>query len=249
MVRYEEWFGPGIPKGLTRLVCFPYAGGSASLFRGWRGKLGPDVDVLPVRLPGRESRSAEPVRTNLAALASELAEAIVALPGLSTYVLFGHSMGASLAYEIAGNLEGTDHEPLLVALSAHRAPTEPVGELIHGLDPDEFRERAIALGGFTPAVLEHAELMDLVLPTLRGDITAIETHAPSGRVLRSDIAVFYGTSDPYVGSTSVDGWRNYTAGAFTVAPVPGDHFYLSQPAGEATLLSHLRNLVSTVGQR
>ena len=219
-----------------RLLCFPYAGGGASIYRTWPSSLPPEIEVLPVQLPGREARIREPAFTSLPPLIDGL------LPALGRGLLdgpvafFGHSMGALVAYELARALrDAGSPRPLHLFVSARRAPDLPARTApIHALPEPEFRQRLRELNGTPEAVLEHPELMELLGPTLRADFTLIETYEPtSAPPLDCPITAFGGVDDPDVSEEEMAAWRRFTTAAFQLRMLPGDHFFLAQDSGEA----------------
>ena len=111
-----------------RLVCFPHAGGTPAAFRGWADRLPPEVELLIACYPGRHNRFADPLWTRMEPLADEAAAALLRLPDVPT-ALFGHSMGAAVAYEAAVRLQAAGRPPLRLFVSGHPAPhrERPVG--------------------------------------------------------------------------------------------------------------------------
>ena len=235
------------PEARVRLYCFPHAGGGASIYRTWPGALPPQIEVLPVQLPGREARIREPAFTGLPPLIANL------LPALGRGLLggpvafFGHSMGALIAYELARALRGAGSpRPLHLFVSARRAPDLPARtEPIHALPEPEFRQRLRELNGTPEAVLEHPELMELVGPTLRADFTLIESYEPvSAPPLDCPITAFGGVDDRDVSEEEVASWRRFTTAGFQLRMLPGDHFFLGQASGETVIREIARALLA-----
>lgn len=216
------------PEPRLRLFCFPYAGGSASVFRGWSSQMPRDVEVCAIQLPGREDRFAEPPFAQLAALIDALAVAIRPYLG-PAFLLFGHSMGALIAYELARRLRSEGrHGPVRLYVSAHRAPhlasRDPP---IHHLPEREFVAELGRLNGTPADVLGNAELRELMLPMLRADFTLSETYVhASGELLECSILAFAGEDDDVVESHAMLPWKEHTRGTFALRTLPGDHFFL-----------------------
>ncbi len=216
------------PKARLRLFCFPYAGGSASLYRTWAEDLPPDVEVCPVQLPGRESRFREPCYTRLMPLVHTLGEVLwpyLTLP----YAFLGHSMGALISFELTRTLRRRGGPlPLHLFLSAHRAPQLPDRQPpIHHLPTPLFLEELRQLNGIPSEVLENAELMELMLPLLRADFAVAETYEyREDSPLPCPITAFGGLEDDEVNEEEVAGWREQTTSTFTMHMLPGDHFFL-----------------------
>src|SRR5262245_25071207 len=138
----ERWlaFARPRPQAAIRLFCFPYAGGGASVFRGWANGLPGSVEVCPVQIPGRETRFREPAFTRLPLLIEAVAESLG--PHLDRpFALFGHSLGALVAFELARHLQRErGPEPVHLFVSGCGAPqTRGQETLLHTLPAAEFR--------------------------------------------------------------------------------------------------------------
>ena len=213
-----------------RLFCFPYAGGSATIYRRWQGALPPEIEILPVELPGRASRFREAPFARLAPLIEALGEGLVT-ELVSPYVFFGHSMGALVAYELTRWLSRQRVPgPELVIASGRRAPhIPPDEEPYHDLPDPEFRAKLHELGGTPREILEHPELMDMLIPILRADFAVHETYRhQSGEPISAPLAAYGGLADPEVSKDHLQGWGRHTSGAFRVRMFAGGHFFLDR---------------------
>jgi medium-chain acyl-[acyl-carrier-protein] hydrolase len=224
------------PQGRLRLFCFPYAGGGASIYRGWQEALPPEIEVCPVQPPGRENRLSEKRFLRVGPLAEAITEAIRPLTDLP-FAFFGHSLGAVVAYETARRLrESGGPGPVQIIVSARRAPgVPPRDEPTYSLPPDEFRAKLEELEGTPEAVLEHPELMELMEPLLRADFELNDTYEPSsGSPLDCPVTVFGGLEDPDVDREHLEPWREITRGAFRLRMFAGGHFFLHDPQARVT---------------
>lgn len=214
----------------VRLLCFPHAGGGSQQFAAWADDLPPDVELCAVRLPGRESRINEPPYSDIQPLISAVANGLARVLE-QPFMLFGHSMGALVAFELARFVAQRGRCPLLLCVSAMAAPQCTfVGRLIHALPDDEFIAALRDLGGTPPEVLRHRELMELLLPTLRADFRLLETYEYVGMPpLRCPILALGGDADPTVPLNELSAWREQTASWFRQLVFPGNHFYLLDP--------------------
>ncbi|MEV8615218.1 alpha/beta fold hydrolase [Amycolatopsis sp. NPDC051373] len=212
----------------ARLVFLPHAGGSASFFHPFSKALSPDVDVLAVQYPGRQDRFGEPPLTRIPDLADAITQAL--LPWLDVpVVLFGHSMGATLAYEVGLRLEARGSGPRAVVVSARRAPSRPGDDTRHLLDDNALLAEVANLSGTDPRVLADEELRAVVLPALRADYTAVETHThPDAPPLVAPIHAHAGADDPRVTPEDVRAWAAHTTGGFDFTTHAGGHFYLTE---------------------
>jgi medium-chain acyl-[acyl-carrier-protein] hydrolase len=224
------------------LFTFPYAGGGAGTYRQWQSAMPEDIEVCPVHLPGRERRFRETPFVRVEPLIESFAAAM--LPWLDRpFALFGHSMGAIIAYELARLLAPRPAASLLlrVFLSARAAPHLPSTEpILHNLPDDEFIAELRQLKGTPEALLDDREAMRVMMPLVRADFQLTETyvHRP-GPPLRCGLSVFGGRDDVWVDEGMLQDWRAYTDGPFRLRMMQGDHFYIND-APDA-LLSAIRD--------
>jgi len=217
------------PQARIRLFCFPYAGGGASIFRSFAASTPPEIEVWPVQLPGRENRLAEKPFSRLDDLIEALKPAL--LPYLDMpYAFFGHSMGALICFELTRALRRNGHlpGPVRLLVSGHRAPQLPaLRSPIHHVSDLQFVEELRHFNGTPEAVLQHAELLQLLLPLLRADFALCETYAyTQEQLLTCPISAFGGLQDEDVPHSSLQAWCEQTSGAFKVRFFAGDHFFL-----------------------
>ncbi|MET9444915.1 alpha/beta fold hydrolase [Streptomyces sp. NPDC006610] len=236
----DSWvrrFHPADTAG-TRLVCFPHAGGSASYYFPVSQALSPAVDVLAIQYPGRQDRRTEPCLDDV----GELAERATTALGPWTdrpLALFGHSLGATLAYEVALRLEAAGTGPVELFASGRRAPSRHRDGRVHLGDDDSLIDTIRQLSGTDPRALEDEELLRMVLPAIRSDYKAAETyrHRP-GPPLSCPITVLTGDHDPEVTRDEAAAWSDHTTDRFSLHEFPGGHFYLNAHA--ATVVSLIR---------
>jgi medium-chain acyl-[acyl-carrier-protein] hydrolase len=227
------------PRGRS-LFCFPYAGGSAAVFRTWAAGL-PQVDVRPVQLPGRGGRLRETPFTRIRELAAAACDGL--LPHLGEpFAFFGHSFGGLVAFEVARELRRRGGpEPFHMFVSARRGPRSPDPAVpLHRLPDARFLEEVQGRYGAIPqAILQEPELLALLLPTLRADLEAVETYAYVAEPpLRVPISAFGAVHDPWATRDDLAAWQHETDEAFSLTRFPGGHFYLEE--SEASLLAEIR---------
>jgi surfactin synthase thioesterase subunit len=227
----EAWFMRPAPRtqAHARLFCFPYAGGGAAAYRLWPSGLPGEMEMLAIQLPGRANRLRETPIASVPELVENLIPALLPWMDLP-FAFFGHSMGAVLASEVARALHQRGHAlPRHLIVSGRRPPhVHGTEQPLHGLPDDQFISRINQRYGGIPAeLLEHADLMALLLPALRADITALETHRPHQRPpLPIPLSVFGGADDLLTPREHLDAWRSETSSALRVRVFPGGHFYL-----------------------
>lgn len=216
------------PNAKLRLFCFSYAGGSAWVFRPWLNHLPSFIELCPLELPGRGKRWTEKPFTNLDSLVQTLGTAI--LPYLNRpFAFFGHSMGAMISFELTRLLsQKYEIEPVHLFVSGCRAPQlRDPNPPIYNLPEPEFIAEIRRLNGTPDAVLENAELMELVLPALRADFEMLETYKyTEASSLNCPIAVFGGLQDTEVTTEDLQAWQVQTNRAFSLQMFEGDHFFI-----------------------
>ncbi|MGD9636613.1 MAG: thioesterase II family protein [Pirellulales bacterium] len=220
-----------------RVFAFPYAGGGAAPYFRWRGAMPRGIDLVPLLLPGREARIAEPALCDMHTLAAEVADAIAPLVD-RPYALLGHSMGAWIALEVARKLRdrGAD-SPRALIVAASPAPQRSRGNAaLYQLPDSEFVAEMIRrFNGIPPAVEKNRELLQLLIPTMRADMQLLETYDyVEEPPLSTDILALGGADDRAVSATALADWRQQAAGEFTSRLWPGNHFFLFHSEQAAT---------------
>ncbi|XP_077979148.1 S-acyl fatty acid synthase thioesterase, medium chain-like [Glandiceps talaboti] len=236
------------PNALYRVFCFPWAGGGARFYGNW-GKLFPSsVEVCSIRLPGRESRYSDPHYEDAAVLVKDISQALLPKFKEKPFVIFGHSMGAHIGFEIALHLKKNYQiEPVHLIVSGTSAPHSELRKSsrlnLSSLPDKEFVERIKQIGGTPKEVANNAELMKIFIPTLKADFKIIENYdyvlPASGPVLTCPVTVFDGTEDrPH----DLKAWGQLSKGDFTSQMMPGGHFYLFDKDNEKKLVDYITQI-------
>lgn len=233
--RWTVRFAPR-PEAAARLVCFPHAGGAASAFLAMARAFGPEVEVVAIQYPGRQNRRTEPAIESVHRLAYLLGPVLESLLD-KPVALFGHSMGAAVAFEVVrrGNFDIAH-----LFASARPAPSIPRHDTVHlGRDCDIIAEIR-QLNGTDTRILDNDEVLRAALPVLRADYKAIETYRPRpGSVVASPITALIGREDAKVSVAEAKAWAEHTSAEFDLRVFDGGHFYLSERTGElAELITH-----------
>ena len=218
-----------LPGALARVVCFAHAGGGPMVFRGWPRGLAPDIEVWTTTLPGRAGRVREPFATAWEPLVDDLAEAIAAGVG-EPRALFGHSLGAAIAFEVARALTRIGEPPCHLFVSARDAPQvpQPYRE-VPATDETLLAEVDRAYGGVPDVVRGSEELLGHFLPILRADLElAVSYRYRPGAPLPCPITAMTGSGDETVSRAGLEAWAEHTSADFALAELPGGHFYLEE---------------------
>lgn len=234
------------PDAAMRLFCFPHGGGGAGSYADWAGALPPAIEPVAVQYPGREDRLDEPVPTGMDGLADALADDIAPFTG-RPYALFGHSMGATVAYEVAQRLRARGaRAPAHLVASAREAPHDERGGDVHRGDDEDLRAELARLGATPPEVLDDPELRTMIFGYVRADYRIIETYRPRPLPpLDCPVTMFLGDRDPDLAPAEALGWRRVTRARAELRLFPGDHFYLVPQ--RAAVLAALRQILAGHG--
>ncbi|MFF2190820.1 thioesterase II family protein [Streptomyces sp. NPDC058155] len=212
----------------TALLCLPFAGAGPSFFHPWRALAGDRWRVVPVELPGRERRILETPYRNVVEAAKNSVDDIVADLGEGARtVLFGHSLGAVLGYELVHLLSTRDVHVERLVVSGSPGPWTQRERRATGLPDEEFLARVEEFAGFRHEALDHPEMRELILPVLQADCEMHENYVPSTDELVSvPICSLRGGSDGLVTAEEAQQWRDATTSEFSYVEFPGDHMYL-----------------------
>lgn len=217
-----------------RLYCFSYAGGNASAYTGWQDQLDPGIEICAVQLPGRGSRLGEAPIDNMQKLVKELA-AVVAHQGKMPFAFFGHSLGGLVSFELARYCKlHYLPQPLHLIVSGcnapqHRGPSRGLHKLPH----DELVKELLDYNGTPREVLEHRELMEMLLPTIRADFSLAEEYRYSpGLQLEMPVTALAGLQDKDGAVEPMQGWDKESKGAFALHWFEGGHFFINSAREE-----------------
>ncbi len=212
----------------TRLVCLPHAGGSASSFFQLSAAAPDSVEVLCVQYPGRQDRLGERCVDRVDELADRILESLG--PWLDRPVaLFGHSLGATVGFEVAHRLEADGVVPRHFFASSSRAPSRWRQDGIHLLPDADLVAELLQLGGTDRDVFDDHDLVRLTLPAIRADYRAAETYRPKPLpALSGSMSVLIGDRDTRVTPGEARAWRQYTVGSCAFYQFPGGHFYVQE---------------------
>lgn len=237
------------PEAVARLVCFPWAGGGSIHYARWGRVLGSSVEVLAVRLPGRESRGKEAFFSSMQQVVEEAVAVLLPVLQEKPFALFGHSFGALTSFAVADALKKLHNlEPAHVFLSGASAPYSEIriqAPKRSHLSDDDFLKWLTSIGGTPPELLSDPEVLQLFLPALKADLRVAESYRydrPDAPFLSCPVTCFDGKDDvPH----DLQAWKEMTSGDFTVRMLDGPHFYLKDPANEAIILDYVRKHLET----
>ncbi|MCL8485540.1 alpha/beta fold hydrolase [Bradyrhizobium denitrificans] len=219
------------------------------IYARWRRLLPSWIEVVPLELPGHGARMDEPLHTEMAGLADQLATELIGTAWRSPYALFGHSLGGLIAFEVAhGLLARGAPSPQILLVSGTEAPAMRDGSRWQEpLDHDALRGELSRLKGTPSEALESPEIMRHALPILRADFLMCGNYVPQQRKrLPCPIQVFGGDRDE-TRREALDAWRDETSASFRLDVLAGDHFFIH--ARQAELVSRIAALLARQSRR
>ena len=218
-----------------RVICFASAGSSARFFANWQDVAPPGMRIVPVLLPGRDSRHAEPPFRRVTPLIEAMGPSVAATLD-RPYILFGHSLGSLLAFEFARWLRRRPRlrQPESLWVASRPAPHDPPTYTpVHDLPNDKLLDVLRLYGGTPELVLRDADIMRFMGPMIRADLEMNRLYDYFEEPpLPIDIVAMCGRRDPVVSPQEMEEWRHQTSGRFETHLFDGDHFFLRERAGE-----------------
>lgn len=212
-----------------RLLCLPCAGASATMYLRWKRQLPAWIEVYPVELPGRGERLGESLIDDFESQVVRLCEE-QATRMRGDFALFGHSMGALLAYGMAARLRDVGRsQPRMLFASGSAAPSMRDSDRLAGLDNDKALIADLRQQGGTPEeVFESPELLRLTLDVLAADYRLCRSFRyRGGSPLGYPLQVFAGRDDD-IERERLEAWQREAGGAFSLNWFEGGHFFIRQ---------------------
>ena len=217
------------PLATHRIILLPHASGSASFFRQWTSLFPSNIEVISVQYPGREDRLADPLISDMELLVQGICSGLTRYLD-KPYILFGHSMGGGIAYELYQMLQRQKlPQPKHLIISSFEAPSRKHRGELHKQQDYLLLDELTRLNGTGVNLDSYPELADMVLPLIRNDYTLIETYQPNTKrtPLNIPITLMVGDIDEELQSGDAEAWQQETTKEFQLLTFKGDHFYLT----------------------
>jgi surfactin synthase thioesterase subunit len=233
-----------IIRGKSKMFCLPFAGGGASVFNGWIKAMKDQMTICPIQLPGREERIMEQPYIEMEDLVQDIVQAILPYMNDQVYI-FGHSMGAKIAFEVEKELEKQGEKTNLLVISGSRVPHIPEPNPIYHLPDDEFERELGRFEGTPKEIMESKELLAFFLPVLRADFTLYEIYYSKDVFqLKCPILALGGENDREADLEEIKSWGMYTDSDFRYRMFKGGHFFIRESEDEVLdeLKAAIRNL-------
>jgi len=211
---------------MKKIYSFPYAGGSASAFRNFSKKFNsPNWEFVPLEIPGRGKRSAEPFSENFADCIARSFDfdRFTAEP----YVIHGHCMGALIAYEAVKTIERLGlPAPLFLCVSARNAPchVNNWARSVAGLDEEALFKELELVGG-TPKGLSYA-MAEPFMKIFKEDQRLAREYQPDHLPVCTRILAIGGSGDSMTDAAGLSDWAKYTNAEVEVKMLSGQHYFI-----------------------
>lgn len=213
-----------------RLFCLPYAGGSEIIYYKWKRYLSSLIQLEPIELKGRGSRSNEDFYKNLEDAVEDIFKNIKDKILDDNYAIYGHSMGSLLAYELYYKIYNENVKiPKHIFFSGYKPPNIPKKEKkIYLLPDEEFIKEVISLGGTSKEIADNKELLQLFIPILRNDFKILDKYVYKEKKekIHCDISVLNGKQDN-ITLGELLAWKSYGDKNFKIYNFEGNHFFIN----------------------
>lgn len=211
-----------------QLIAFPHAGAGAGYFRSWAQFIPSYIELIGVQYPGREDRIFDEPVSDIKKLSLEIADDIQQQE-YDQIILFGHSMGAILAYEVACHLQKNGMLIKYLFVSGQTEPTKTRKTLFYRSTDKELIHEVIRVSETSKEIFENKELREIFLSIIRNDYEAIETYSTeTPTLLSTPITVLLGDDDTEVTYQEAISWSAYTKYRFDIYTFPGEHFFINK---------------------
>ena len=214
----------------VKLLCIPFAGGMSYTYLVWKKYLPENIELVPIELAGRGKRYKDDLIYNMNDMVSDIFEHIKDTISENEYVLFGHSMGSTIAYELAKRIKKNGYkEPLHIIYAGRLAPhLNNYYKKVSDNTDNCFFEEVYKLGGTPKEVYDVKELRAMYIPVLKADFFLLEHHRCCDRIKPFDgnISIFYADKDENTMSPALEEWRKYTNKECNFYMFSGEHFFI-----------------------
>jgi external thioesterase TEII len=212
----------------TQIFLLHFAGGSCYSFDFLKNDIQNNFECHALELPGRGKRNQEPhLFRKTFAVQDYVSQIKKRRTNNQPYMIYGHSMGATLGLSVAKKMEELSDPPATLIVSGNAGPGVYGNDVErHTLSDSEFKKELRSLGGVPEQILEDEDLYNYFSPIMRADFEILEKnkHSEIGLVLNTPIFAVMGDEEKTV--SEIENWKLYTNRKFDYRVVPGNHFFI-----------------------
>nr|WP_199000650.1 thioesterase [Flavobacterium sp. ASV13] len=211
-----------------QLFLLHFAGGSTYSFDFLKKHIKTDIQFIPLELPGRGKRSVEKLIRNKKEAVEDYFNQIIKLRNQSPFVIYGHSMGATLGLSLVSKLEQAGHFPEQIIVTGNAGPGAKEKRKItrHLLGDSEFKEELRKLGGIPEEVLLDDELYSYFSPIIRADFECLENDMSFENEIRIQTPLYAIMGHEEETSPEIENWNRFTGSRFKHKILEGNHFFI-----------------------
>ncbi len=219
-------------RNKPQLFLLHFAGGSSYSFDFLKRYIDVDImDFIPLEIPGRGKRFREELLTTKESVIQDYLDQIIVLRNNQPYIIYGHSMGATISLSVANEMQQVGDLPLSLIVSGNAGPgikksDEEKKEKRYLMKDSDFKEELRKLGGVPEEVLENSELYDFFNPIMRADFEVLEEGGYSEEDIRLQIPIYALMGSKEETSNEIENWKRFTAKKFTYEILEGNHFFI-----------------------
>ena len=192
-----------------------------------------DFDIIALELPGRGNRIKEPLTKDFERAAVDFHFQVLRLLTSRDFILYGHSLGALLAFRVCQLLEDRNISPTYLVVTGNPGPGIHPEKQLHELADNDFIAELRNLGGIPEAILEDTDTLRFFLPILRSDFElATRENMERKTRINTPIYAMMGDKEEYV--NEITNWKNFTTVEFRFKILEGDHFFIHAQAERVT---------------
>lgn len=219
-----------VVMGKIKLFCIPCAGGSANAYLKWNNYLHYNIELCPIELKGRGTRSDESYYEDMDEAVDDVFNLVKHSINNNEYALFGHSMGGLIVYELYYKLleEGIKLPKQIFIHGKEPPDIENSKSNYHELDYLEFKEAIFKMGGISEEVIKDKEAYDFFYPIIKSDFRIIENYKYKHKqeLMDCNITIINGADDKVSLCNNLDNYKKYTKRKCDICIIKGDHFSL-----------------------
>ncbi|MBB2482750.1 thioesterase [Bacillus sp. APMAM] len=212
------------------------------MYNKWGEHFVNNIEVIPIELAGRGSRFHHGHYRNMDEAVSDVFNEIFRRLKGEPYAIFGHSMGAYIAYEVLLRImELNEYKPCHIFVSGKGAPCESKEKAVSALSNEELFSHLIGMGGVPEELLNHKDLAEIFLQAIRNDYRIIEEYNHEKvKITETELTVLMGTEDMTMGLSEAKGWRKYTDKNCSIYQIKGNHFFINHSVKEVVNLIEMK---------